>query len=181
MKFKGVQMKCEYCSKEHDGTYGSGRFCSQKCARGFSSRDKREEINRKVSKIMKGFHRGFKHTEEEIEKMRSSQIKRHMERARNTKFEELTLDMQKKILLEENNHKCSECGQEDVWNGKILIFELHHKDGNHSNKSKENTDLLCPNCHSQTKNYKFRNRKHSKATINKIATVKAQNCSLRIK
>ena len=23
--------KCEYCGKEHDGTYGTGRFCSEKC------------------------------------------------------------------------------------------------------------------------------------------------------
>ena len=28
---------CEYCNKEHDGTYGSGRFCSNKCARKFSN------------------------------------------------------------------------------------------------------------------------------------------------
>lgn len=25
---------CEYCKIDHDGSYGSGRFCSQKCARG---------------------------------------------------------------------------------------------------------------------------------------------------
>tara|TARA_Y100000310_G_C20704121_1_gene833230 strand:+ start:17299 stop:17910 length:612 start_codon:yes stop_codon:yes gene_type:complete len=30
-------MKCEKCNKEHDGSYGSGRFCSSKCARSFSS------------------------------------------------------------------------------------------------------------------------------------------------
>lgn len=27
---------CEYCGKEHDGSYGSGRFCSAKCARRYS-------------------------------------------------------------------------------------------------------------------------------------------------
>ncbi len=42
-------MKCEYCNKEHDGLYASGRFCSAECARGFSSKEKREEINEKVS------------------------------------------------------------------------------------------------------------------------------------
>lgn len=31
-------MKCEYCSLEHNGTYGSGRFCSEQCARSFSSK-----------------------------------------------------------------------------------------------------------------------------------------------
>jgi len=38
-------MKCEYCNTEHDGSYGSGRFCSSKCARGFSTLYKRKDIN----------------------------------------------------------------------------------------------------------------------------------------
>jgi hypothetical protein len=41
---------CENCQKEHEGTYGSGRFCSAKCARGFSTKGKRKEINEQVSK-----------------------------------------------------------------------------------------------------------------------------------
>lgn len=28
---------CEYCRKPHDGTYGSGRFCSNTCARKYSN------------------------------------------------------------------------------------------------------------------------------------------------
>lgn len=27
---------CEYCGKEHDGSYGSGRFCSPRCSRKYS-------------------------------------------------------------------------------------------------------------------------------------------------
>jgi len=46
-------MICENCKDDHNGSYGSGRFCSLKCARGFSSKAKRNEINEKVSKIMK--------------------------------------------------------------------------------------------------------------------------------
>lgn len=29
---------CEYCGKEHDGTYGSGRFCSTKCRGAFTAK-----------------------------------------------------------------------------------------------------------------------------------------------
>jgi hypothetical protein len=47
-------MKCECCDTEHDGTYGSGRFCSSKCARGFSTKNKRQEINAQVSKSLTG-------------------------------------------------------------------------------------------------------------------------------
>lgn len=45
-------MKCENCCREHDGSYGSGRFCSTKCSRGFSTKAKRKEINEKVSKTL---------------------------------------------------------------------------------------------------------------------------------
>lgn len=45
---------CENCGIEHNGTYGSGRFCSSKCARGFSTKAKRKEINEKVSNTLTG-------------------------------------------------------------------------------------------------------------------------------
>lgn len=45
---------CENCSCELTIKYGSGRFCSQKCARGFSTKARRKEINAKVSKTLQG-------------------------------------------------------------------------------------------------------------------------------
>jgi hypothetical protein len=48
---------CEYCNNNHNSSYGSGRFCSQKCARGFSSREKRQEINKKVSGTLKQYYK----------------------------------------------------------------------------------------------------------------------------
>lgn len=42
--------KCENCGNEHNETYGSGRFCSKKCAKGFSTKAKRSLINEIVSK-----------------------------------------------------------------------------------------------------------------------------------
>lgn len=47
-------MQCENCNSEHDGNYGSGRFCSSKCARAFSTKEKRQEINKKVAKKLNG-------------------------------------------------------------------------------------------------------------------------------
>lgn len=49
-------MKCENCKSDHDGSYGSGRFCSKKCARGFSTKSKRKEINEMVSLKLKKTH-----------------------------------------------------------------------------------------------------------------------------
>lgn len=47
-------MFCENCNINHTGIYGSGRFCSAKCARGFSTKNKRAEINQKVSSKLSG-------------------------------------------------------------------------------------------------------------------------------
>ena len=33
-------MKCEYCGNEHDGSYGSGRFCSKECRGAYCSTGK---------------------------------------------------------------------------------------------------------------------------------------------
>lgn len=43
---------CEYCDKEKIGIYGSGRFCSEKCAKGFSAKRKRNERKKIKEKII---------------------------------------------------------------------------------------------------------------------------------
>ena len=52
-------MKCEACGKEHNGSYGSGRFCCQSCARSFSTKNNRKEINAKISKSAKIYDTGL--------------------------------------------------------------------------------------------------------------------------
>lgn len=49
-------------------------------------------------------------------------------------------------------YRCEKCGI-SVWNGLEISLHLHHKDGDHTNQSLENLQILCPNCHSQTNNY----------------------------
>jgi very-short-patch-repair endonuclease len=41
---------CENCGNQHAGTYGSGRFCTSKCSRSFSTKSNREAISKKVAK-----------------------------------------------------------------------------------------------------------------------------------
>lgn len=61
-------------------------------------------------------------------------------------------------LLNEVGYKCQKCG----WGEKNPVtntvpLEIHHKDGNCMNNSRENLEVLCPNCHSLTPNYKSLN------------------------
>lgn len=62
------------------------------------------------------------------------------------------------VIFEVKAYKCEQCGLSE-WNGKYIRLELHHKDGNNKNNRLDNLEILCPNCHSQTDNFRFRNRK----------------------
>ena len=45
------------------------------------------------------------------------------------------------------------------WNSKPISLELHHINGNKHDHRLDNLKLLCPSCHSQTKNYRSKNRR----------------------
>ena len=53
-------------------------------------------------------------------------------------------------------YKCSCCGITE-WQGKPLVLQLHHINGNNRDNRIENLTFLCPNCHSQTENFSGRN------------------------
>lgn len=68
----------------------------------------------------------------------------------------------KKRLLKAGllKYECECCGNNGKWNGKPLVLQLDHRDGDHSNHSLENLRFLCPNCHSQTDTYSGKNAKY---------------------
>lgn len=185
-------MKCENCQNEHNGEYGSGRFCSQKCSRSFSTKTNREETNRKVSETLKTKYKNkeilphntfklgkdnrrecrphltgnFKHTDETKQKLKKIQTeisKSKLEfKIKNTRFEHLSKNLRKKIVLNEQNNKCL-CGINE-WNGKRLTLQLDHIDGNRNNNQRTNLRILCPNCHSITETYSGKNSFKKSAT-----------------
>lgn len=60
----------------------------------------------------------------------------------------------KRILTSKlKKYECAECNHPPTWNGKELILQLDHIDGDRFNNLLENLRFLCPNCHSQTETY----------------------------
>lgn len=157
---------CENCISAHDGSYGSGRFCSSKCARGFSTKKKRADINKKVSASLKGrapaHDKGFKKgyderrydlSDEDRKRASESLAKIREESYKSMDFIDLPQEEKRRIVLSEQDSKCGECGINE-WRGNPLTLELHHIDGDHDNNTRKNLVFLCPNCHSQTDSWR---------------------------
>lgn len=60
----------------------------------------------------------------------------------------------RKYLMELHDNKCEKCGWgEEHQVTHTIPLEIHHIDGDCTNNTFENLQLLCPNCHSLTENF----------------------------
>lgn len=69
-------------------------------------------------------------------------------------------DTVKRLVLQNGllYYECSECGQCEIHNDKLLTLQLDHIDGDNNNNNISNLRFLCPNCHTQTPTYGKKNR-----------------------
>ena len=151
-----VMYICEKCFNEHDGSYGSGRFCSSVCARQFSSTIKKDEKNRKISNSLKGRTVLSKEKMSDfIKKGQVASAKIYREKFSSGwegDWEALSEHLKRVKLLEEQHHKCFICGMIS-WMDKPIKLQMDHIDGNRFNNRRNNLRMICPNCHSQTDTY----------------------------
>ena len=80
-------------------------------------------------------------------------------------FSKVGWPSKKRILLEERGKKCEQCGWAEKRKDGNIPVEVDCIDGNHNNPNKKNYKILCPNCHSLTKNYMFYGRKHNALVV----------------
>jgi hypothetical protein len=72
---------------------------------------------------------------------------------------EQTFRLKQRLLTEGyKEHRCECCGLTQ-WLGQPVPLELHHIDGDRMNNILRNLELLCPNCHALTDNYRGKNKK----------------------
>ena len=68
------------------------------------------------------------------------------------------------ITLALKDWKCELCGLTE-WQNKAIVLELDHINGKNRDHRIENIRFLCPNCHSQTFNFRGRNINTGKRTV----------------
>jgi hypothetical protein len=176
-------MICECCNEPIVEYYGSGRFCDRVCARRFSTKAKRSEINSRVSKKAKvNSHEKTKHlrdpgvrqkrkdtilarygTEDtfrltDLSKANiASRLEERKKYISNLPFDSLTRHQKYKRLREQYNY-CTICGLFE-WQGLSIPLEIDHINGIRTDESESNLRVICCNCHAQTPTYKSKNRK----------------------
>lgn len=120
---------CKNCNKEYSKGKGSlGIYCSNKCQGDFKYK---KSIELWLSGVKKGWSGKTRTLSPFI----------------------------RKWLKDTRGSKCCKCG----WNEKHSLdnkslTEINHIDGDAENCSPENLEILCPNCHSMTVNFKNRNK-----------------------
>jgi len=142
--------KCDYgCGNDSKFTLKNGRnICKKYPAQCPSNKDKNSQGLSKAHK--EGRMRLF--TGED----RTSSNLARITKIKSKPFETWGKTLQIKELRDQQNNSCLICNISE-WRGKEITLELDHIDGNSSNNIKENLRLLCPNCHSQTDNWRGRN------------------------
>lgn len=172
---------CEYCGNHHDGSYGSGRFCSKSCRMRFigSQSNKNGKLtghprsNTRAKKIHYCLHchKELKERHQTYCSYICQNEHKHSEYIRKWKNGEVSgvvgeygISIHiRQYLFQKYGSKCSRCGWHEVnpYTGKIPL-EIEHIDGNYMNNSESNLDLICPNCHSLTSTYKVLNWGHGR-------------------
>lgn len=68
-----------------------------------------------------------------------------------------TNNLRKRLLDEGVKPRQCECCKRTEWMGKPIALELHHINGIKDDLRIENLQILCPNCHAFTDNYRGKN------------------------
>ena len=154
--------QCERCNREHDGQYGSGRFCSVFCSH---ARAQTIDTRRKTSLSLKGRpSTRARWTPEILERWKKSISTGWNTKYNNTVFDALGWDNKRRRIIEEQANKCKSCNLSH-WKTVVLTFEINHIDGNSKNDVRENLEALCPNCHCTTDTWRGRNKAASNGTV----------------
>lgn len=148
------QNRCIKCGEKTN----NAKFCGSSCAAKYNNRGKRKHGNPPEyvccvqcdKSILQNYTKTRKYCNSECQKTyRFLTVKL-------VQFLEETLNHKgsvKKCFIYLYGNVCAECKNAGIHNNKALVLQMDHIDGNSDNNKKENLQLLCPNCHSQTESY----------------------------
>ncbi len=168
---------CKKCDKEFEPKKGLINYCSLECrnSRVWSDEDKQKKsVSAKNSEKVKKSN--INRPKEFWNKIGRIRKENHRNKILELEYDMLSFESLRYRILYEQHEKCNKCGLNE-WLGQKLILELEHKDGNHGNNTRENLEMLCPNCHSLTGTWRGRNKtdKRHKISDKKLLEILVSN------
>ncbi len=157
-------MKCNNikCSKEHDSSYGSGKYCSRKCAnsRAWTKEDKKTHSIAAKNSIKVQTHNKQPRSDETMIVLRINGQKlkdKAKLKILSENWDTLSWERLRKRTIWEQKECCNKCGLSE-WLKQPITLEIDHIDGDNKNNTRNNIEALCPNCHSLTPTWRGRNK-----------------------
>lgn len=128
LKIEKLNIECKNCRKQYSTNKKDSKYCSQGCHRDFEYKDN-------IKKWKNGEILGYTGKTKALSKFI------------------------RKYLFETRGCKCEKCGWDELHPvDKRPLVEINHIDGNAENNKEENLEILCPNYHSMTHNFRARNK-----------------------
>jgi hypothetical protein len=143
--------RCLFCGKGLPYHKSAGKFCDKTCSAKYNNR---LPTRHKEPKLCVNCG---KPVAERHNKYCSDCIAKHVYNRPKSFGDAKDHVARKRILLETRGHRCERCGLAE-WLGQPIPLEVHHVDGDSDNNTEQNLQLLCPNCHAFTDNYKGANK-----------------------
>lgn len=162
-------MNCKACGKDHDGSFGSGNFCSRSCSNSRGPRT--DDFKKRVSEKLRG--KPLTYVKPPLSEETKKKIGAALSGREITKHAKILPDdsvfvanstyargaVKKRIIRKKLiEYKCELC-KIDSWQGQKLSLHLDHINGINNDHRLENLRFLCPNCHSLQDTYAGKNVK----------------------
>ena len=152
----------EKCDNEFTTTYTGRKFCSRECRNFWNKKNMVKDPDRGtecpkcanpksvVSKVCFDCHPEYYH---------DLKVKKWLDGEWSGGSERKLSRTVHRYVLEQADYKCRVCGfNESHPSDGRTVLEVNHIDGDGSNHRPENLEVLCPNHHALTPNYRARNK-----------------------
>ena len=149
-----IQIICRQCKNGFEAREKNRLFCSSSCSAKYNNTGKIRRTLKTCLYCEKQLSRSNKTYCNNV-CQQAAQRKNKLESG----LEKCSSKFIRAITIEKFGPKCMKCGWCEInpITGKVPI-ELNHIDGNSNNNDLSNLELLCPNCHSLTPNFRNLNK-----------------------
>jgi Zn finger protein HypA/HybF involved in hydrogenase expression len=174
IEYEQTPKTCKCCNTPLEYEKRVNSFCNSVCSATYNNklREPRSiESRLKTSTTLKSKPKQVKppkpvkvNVDKVYERIKIDRTQKYKDKLLSADYSTLKYESLKKRIKYEQDETCNCCGLK-LWNGLPIALELEHKDGNHDNNSRDNLEMLCPNCHAQTSTWRGRNKRNQRLKI----------------